>query len=115
MGDLQALPASLREKQRYLIVDIVSDGEFGLGEVVDAVWDAVLDLLGEQGAAEADPWVVKDLFDRERQRAGIRVHKDRAEAVRAALALITAIDGRDAVIHVQGVTGTMESARKKYL
>ncbi len=115
MGDLQTLPSSLREKQRYIIVELIADGDRSLGQFVDAVWEAALDLLGERGVAEADPWIIKDLFDRDRQRGGIRVRKEEVEEMRAALALITDIGGVEATVHVLGVTGTMDSARDKYL
>lgn len=111
---LQTLPSSLREKKRYILFEIFSDERHELGPVVGAVWDAVLDLLGEHGAAEADMWILKDLFDVEEQKGGIQVNKDAVEEVRAALALITEIGRTDATVHVLGVTGTMDSAREKY-
>lgn len=115
VGDLQTLPSSLREKQRYIIFELITEADARtLGQVVDATWEAALDLLGETGVAEADPWVIKDLFDEERQRGGIRVHKDAVEEMRAALALITDIGGATATVYILGVTGTMDSARDKY-
>ncbi|MDY6762063.1 MAG: Rpp14/Pop5 family protein [Candidatus Nanohaloarchaea archaeon] len=112
--DLQALPKSLRQKHRYLVVDIICDRDRELGQVVDTVWDAILDFLGQEGAATADPWVMEDLFDAEQQRFAVKVKKDRVEAVRAALALVQEIGGEDATLQVLGVTGTMDSAREKY-
>lgn len=114
MSELQTLPSSMREKQRYIIVEILADGDRSLGQFVDAVWEESLALLGERGVAEADPWIIKDLFDRDRQRAGIRVRKDEVEEMRAALALVTKVGGVEATVHVLGVTGTMDSARNKY-
>lgn len=112
--ELQTLPSSLREKQRYIVFDIIADESAAFGNFVDAVWDTLLDFLGEKGAAEVDPWILKDLFDEDQQRGGIRVRKDYVEDVRAALALITEINGETATIQVISVTGTMDSARKKY-
>lgn len=112
---LQTLPSSLREKQRYIIFELLSEEQHELGAVVGAVWDTTLDLLGEKGAAEAQPWVLKDMFDEDAQKGGIRVHKDMVEEVRAALALITKINGTSTTVHVLGVTGTMDSAERKYL
>ncbi len=111
---LQTLPASLREKQRYIIFEILAERDRELGQVVEAVWDSVLEFLGQEGAARADPWVIKDLFDREKQRGGIRVNRGMVEEVRASLALVTEVGGEEAAFHVLGVTGTMESARDKY-
>ncbi|MDY6769823.1 MAG: Rpp14/Pop5 family protein [Candidatus Nanohaloarchaea archaeon] len=115
MSELQSLPKSLREKQRYIVFDIHCDRDRELGQVVDAVWDSILDLLGQEGASRADPWVMDDLFDPEQQRGGIRVKKDAVEEVRAALALVQEVGGETAALQVLGVTGTMDSARTKYL
>lgn len=112
--ELQQLPSSLREKKRYIVFEVLSDREQELGAVVDAAWSAMIDLLGEKGTAEANPWILKDLFDPELQRGGIRVNKDCVEEVRAALALITEMGSTDVTVQVLGVTGTMDSARKKY-
>lgn len=112
---LQPLPSSLRRKQRYVVFELLSADDHDLGSVVDAFWETMLDLIGEQGVAEADPWILKDLFDEEEQRGAIRVHKDSVAPVRAALALVTRVDGVDATVHVVGVTGTMDSAEEKYL
>ncbi|MFB6294685.1 MAG: Rpp14/Pop5 family protein [Candidatus Nanohaloarchaea archaeon] len=114
MGELQALPKSLREKHRYIVIDIICDRDRDLGQVVDAVWDAILDFLGQEGAAAAAPWVLEDLFDAEQQRGAVKVKKDAVEEVRAALALVQEIGGEDATVQVLGVTGTMDSAREKY-
>lgn len=114
MSELQPLPKSLREKKRYIVFEVLCERDRELGQVVDAIWDAVLDLLGQQGAARANPWVMGDLFDDEKQRGGIRVNKDDVEEVRAALALVQEVGGEEAAIQVLGVTGTMDSAREKY-
>lgn len=111
---LQTLPSSLREKQRYIIFEILSEEQHDLGAFVNAAWDAMLDLLGENGVAHAQPWILKDLYDESQQQGGIRVHKDHVEDVRAAITLMTDIGRTDATVHVLGVTGTMDSARKKY-
>lgn len=114
MGELQSLPSSLREKQRYLVYEVIADEPVSFGAVVDAVWQESLSLLGERGVAEADLWIMKDMFDADLQRGGIRVRKDAVDAVRAALALITEIEEHPVTVHVLGVTGTMKSAREQY-
>ncbi len=114
-NDLQTLPSSLREKQRYILFEILSDEQHDLGSFVNAAWDTMLNLLGEQGVAHAQPWIMKDLYDREQQKGGIRVHKDHVEQVRAALVLISEIGRTPVTVHVLGVTGTIDSAEKNYL
>ncbi len=114
MGELQTLPASLREKKRYIVFEVICERDREPGQVVDAVWDAILDVLGQNGAAAAAPWVLGDLFDAAQQRGGIKVNKDAVEEVRAALAMVQAVGGEEATVQVLGVTGTMDSAREKY-
>ena len=112
--DLKSLPAALRKRRRYIIIDIVSESERDLGEVVNTVWDSILGFLGEIGTSRAGVWVVKDLFDQENQRFGVKVNHDYVEEIRAALALVNQIEGEKTNLRVLGVTGTMKSARAKY-
>lgn len=114
MGELQPAPKSLREKKRYIVFEVLCDRDREVGQVVDAVWGAVLEFLGQEGAAKADPWVLGDLFDAEKQIGGVKVNKDEVEEVRAALALVQDIGGEESALQVLGVTGTMDSAREKY-
>ncbi|MFB6166984.1 MAG: Rpp14/Pop5 family protein [Candidatus Nanohaloarchaea archaeon] len=114
MGDLKTLPSSLRGKKRYIVFEILAERNREIGQVVDEFWDAMLEFLGQEGVSRAEPWILGDLFDEERQRGGVKVDKDMVEEVRAALALVTDIDGEDATVQVLGVTGTMDSAREKY-
>lgn len=114
MGELQTLPSSLREKKRYIVFEVLCDRDRELGQVVDAVWDVLLDFLGQDGVAQAAPWLMEDLFDAEQQRGGLKVNKEEVESVRAALALVQEIGGETAALQVLGVTGTMDSAREKY-
>jgi len=83
--------------------------------VIEAIWDSLLSLLGEADTAKANPWIVKDLFNEESQRGGLRVNHNYVEEARLSLALINEIEGERVALKVIGVTGTMRSARKKYL
>ncbi len=105
MGDdLQTLPKHLRASRRYVVVSLygppVSFGAF-LGAVQDAI--------------EVDAWVMQDLYDREAGRGVVRVRKDAVTELRAALALIQDVEGDAVTVVVEGVTGTVKSARDNYL
>ncbi|MCJ7450311.1 MAG: hypothetical protein MUP58_01070 [Candidatus Nanohaloarchaeota archaeon QJJ-9] len=112
---LKPLPSSLRGKERYLIFKIESDTKFGLGEVVKAVWRSFINFLGEQTVSGVNPWIMGDLFNRDKQVGAVRVSKDYVEDARAALALTRQVNNHDVCFHVLGVTGTIESARSKYI
>ncbi|MDY6777860.1 MAG: Rpp14/Pop5 family protein [Candidatus Nanohaloarchaea archaeon] len=115
MSELKSLPSSLRDKERYIIFSIEADRAFDLGDVVDAVWKGLLDFLGEKEVAKANPWIMGDLFSRKKQVGGIRVTKDYVSDCRTAIALIDQISGKNVCLHVLGVSGTLKSARDKYL
>ncbi len=115
MMSLKTVPPTMRKKQRYLIFKIESEKKFGIGEVVESIWEELLGFLGESGVSEADPWIMKDLFYRDKQVAGIKTDKDHVEEIRTALALIDEIDGENVCIYVKGVSGTMKAAKKKFI
>ena len=115
MMGLKQLPPAIRRKQRYIIFQIHSEKEFEIGKVVNAVWDGLYRFLGEKGVSEADPWIMKSLFDRKKQVGGIKTGRDHVSDIRTALTLIESIDSEKVCINSIGVSGTMESAREKFI
>jgi len=108
---LNPLPSSKRERNRYLVFEIVSDLKFGMGDVSKAVWRGVLDYLGELGASRTSLRMVD--WDQSTQKGTIKVsHKSVAE-VRAALALVKEIDRKPVAFHVMSVSGILKKARKR--
>ncbi|MEM7813324.1 MAG: Rpp14/Pop5 family protein [Candidatus Aenigmatarchaeota archaeon] len=109
------LPPSLRPKARYVVFEIISDHAVTLEDFTAALWNSVLNLLGELAASECRIWVIKNLYDERAQRGVLKCAHDRVEHVRTALSLITMLGESKATIRVAGVTGTLKSARNKYL
>jgi len=112
--ELNSLPSSLRERRRYIIFEVMSRSKLDFGEVVESVWNAILDFVGQLKTGKASVWVVKDLYDSEEQRGAIKVTNDYVEDVRAAISLINEINDKKVIFSVLGVTGTLKSARRKY-
>lgn len=106
---------SLREKRRYVVFEIVSERDFDLGEVVEAVWEGLISYMGERGVGLANPWIMKDLFYPEKQVGGIRIEKNSVQDVRTALALVDRIDGEKVCLYMRGVSGSIKKAREKFL
>ena len=80
-----------------------------------AFWSSLLNLLGENGAADARIWVIKNLFDDKQQRGVVKCQHDFVEYTRASLMMVQIIGETKAVVRVLGVTGTIKSAKDKYL
>ncbi|MBI5060936.1 MAG: ribonuclease P protein component 2 [Candidatus Aenigmarchaeota archaeon] len=109
------LPPSLRLKKRYIIFEVISEQQIEYGELVSVVWNSLLSLLGDAGASEARVWIIQNLYDNKNQRGVIRCKHDSVEEVRSSLALINIIGEGKVIIKILGVTGTIKSAKSKYL
>jgi len=112
---LQILPPSLRQPYRYVVFEIISKTEVSFEDIVGCVWRSVLGLFGEAGASEIMLWVPKEFYNAKKKRGMIRSTHHGVEMLRAALASIKDINGEPAIVVVLGVTGTMRSAKDKFL
>ncbi len=76
-------------------------------EFIDAVWAAVTKLYGEVGASTTGLSLIN--FNMERKIAVIRTSLVALSMVKASIAAITSISGKDAVVHVLAVSGTLKA------
>ena len=111
----KTLPPSLRLKGRYIIFEIVSEQPVQYQDFVDAIWSSITNFLGELSGADAQLRVLRNLYDAKSQRGVIRCRHDMIEHVRTSLSMITMIGESRCVVKIDGVTGTIKSARNKYL
>ena len=110
----KTLPPTLREKKRYLAFEIISEEKVEFGDILNAFWHSLLNLIGELGASQANIWFVSDSWDAEKQRGLIRCDNKYVEYIRAALALIERIGDNRVIVYTLGVSGTMKAARRKF-
>ncbi|HIH20004.1 TPA: hypothetical protein HA244_01930 [Candidatus Micrarchaeota archaeon] len=100
----------LRENKRYLHV-LVEGERLGEGEAKRLLSQAVLETLGELGAAKA-AFAFK-AFDAERQEAVVKCTTKSMEEVIAALSLKRFFEGRDVALRLQKIAGSFSPARGK--
>lgn len=100
-----------RVKRRYLAVQVDADGSPTAKEFMDAVWSAVTRLYGEYGASLTSLTLID--YDAERKTAVVRTALVAVGMVRAALASVLSVAGREAAVHVVAVSGTVKSLREK--
>lgn len=100
-----------RVKRRYLALQVDSDGVPSQKEFMDAIWGAVVKLYGEYGASQTSLALID--YDVEKKTAVIRTSLATVDLVRASLASITSIAGREAAMHVLAISGTIKALRKK--
>ena len=96
-----------RVKQRYLALQLECEALPTEREFIDAVWAAVTRLYGEVGASQTGLSLID--IDVERKVAVIRVSLAALNMVRASLAVITCIAGKEASVQVISVSGTLKA------
>jgi RNase P/RNase MRP subunit POP5 len=96
-----------RVKQRYLALQLECEALPTEREFIDAAWAAVTRLYGEVGASQTGLSLIN--IDMERKVAVIRVSLAALNMVRASLASIASIAGREASVQVLSVSGTLKA------
>jgi RNase P/RNase MRP subunit POP5 len=96
-----------RVKRRYLALRLECETLPTEREFIDAVWAAVTRLYGEVGASQTGLSLID--VDVERKVAVIRVSLSSLNMVRASLAAITSIAGKEASVQVTSVSGTLKA------
>jgi len=109
------LPPSLRSQKRYIVFEVISEQPVVYGDIVNAVWGSMLSFLGELGSSSAKVWFIHNIYDDKSQRGVIKCSHDSVEHVRSALSLIQIVGETKSIVKIVGVTGTIKSARAKYL
>ncbi|MFH0948975.1 MAG: Rpp14/Pop5 family protein [Candidatus Aenigmatarchaeota archaeon] len=109
------LPPFLRPKKRYIAFSVISDSKVPYGELSSAVWNCSLGFLGEMNSAEANFRLIENLYDETNGIGIIVCNHDSVEEVRVVLSMLQTIAESRAIIKILGVTGTIKSAKTKYL
>ena len=100
-----------RVKRRYLALQLECEGLPTEREFMDAIWAAVTNLYGEVGASLTGLALIN--FDVERKVAVVRTSLASLPSVRASLASVTSVAGREALVHVLAVSGTIKALFEK--
>ena len=96
-----------RVKRRYLALRLETEGVPNEKEFMDAVWGAVSRLYGEVGASLTSLALIR--FDVESKVVVIRTSLASLDFVRASLASIVSVAGKEASVHILGVSGTIKA------
>lgn len=99
-----------RVKHRYLLLLLDSNCVVSRDDFLESVWGAIERLYGEIGASQTGMALVD--YNKEQKTAVIRIALDSLQLVRASIASITRIAGREIAVHVIGLSGTMKSLRR---
>ena len=115
MKNLKILPPTLREKKRYISFQIISEkGEiFTYSDLEAAIWNTMLDFLGEYGVSKTSVWLLKDCWNPRKQIGIIRCNHKSVHAVVATLGLIDRLGDNRITFKILNISGTIKSIKKK--
>lgn len=108
---LKKLPA-MKKKRRYLVFELVSDGSVTYTDMKNAVFNSLLNFLGEDGMSEADVRIIKNLWNQKNQSGFIQCSHRYVDKVKVALGLIHQIGESKVIFNVKKVAGTIKSGKK---
>ncbi len=94
---------SLRERKRYLAYEVISDNHIANEAASKAVMNSIKDFIGYHGMAKAGIIQVMPGI--------VRVSHTSVDLVKTALALVPGIDGKNAMIRIKYVSGSLDKAK----
>ena len=96
-----------RVKRRYIALQLECETLPGERELIDAIWASVTKLFGEVGASMTGLTLIN--FDIERKVAVIRFLLAAQSQIKASLAAVTFVAGKETSLHVLAVSGTLKA------
>jgi ribonuclease P/MRP protein subunit POP5 len=116
---LKILPPHLRNKKRYLAFEVLSEKPINREEVISLIWGAAGGLYGSCGVSSFDLWVVKIWPCKSREqnivKGILRCSREEVSTVRSIFPLINRYKGKRVVFHTLGISGTIKSAKSKFI
>jgi len=104
------LKPTLRERNRYLVIEIQSEGKIDRKTAVDAVWASLLKLYGEVGASKTSLWVMD--WNEKNNRGILKVNHKSVETLRSAATMIREVNGKKTTVSTIKTCGTLKGARE---
>jgi len=105
---LKILSPTLREKERYILFKIISEEPIVYSDLESSIWQTLLEFYGEFGVSQMSVWLVKNLYDVDKQVGVIRCNNKSVSKVIAGLGLITRLGESRVIFKIDKVSGTIK-------
>lgn len=105
-----SLKPALREKKRYIVFRIHSDEKIPYFNIKSAIFDSILEFLGEKGFSQASPRLIKNLYTG--KTGFLQTNPKFVDPVKMSLSLIHQIGDSPAIFQTLKVSGTIQSGKK---
>jgi ribonuclease P/MRP protein subunit POP5 len=106
-------PPTMREKKRYVVFRIHSEGSILYHNMKSAVFDSLLDFLGEKEMAKANVRIIKNLWNGREKKGFVQTNPKYVDSVKTALSLIHQIGDERVIFQTLRVSGTIKSGKGK--
>jgi ribonuclease P/MRP protein subunit POP5 len=108
---LKFLLPSLREKERYISFQVISEEPIVYEDLEQAVWNVMIDFFGELGVSKTSVWIIKNLYDPEKQVGVIRCNNKSVPQVVAGLGLISRLGDVRVTFKILKISGTIRGLK----
>lgn len=108
---MKILLPTLREKERYVAFQIISEEAVVYSDFEAAIWNTMMDFFGELGTSQTSLWLIKNLYDEEKQIGVIRCNHESVQNVLTALGLIERLGDARVIVKILKVSGTIRGLR----
>lgn len=105
---LKILLPTLREKDRYISFQVISEEPILYTDFEQAVLNIFLDFYGEYGFSKLSFWIIKNLYDPENQIGVIRCNNKSVQQVIAGLGLVSRLGETRITVKILKVSGTIK-------
>lgn len=105
---LKTLLPTLRERERYIAFQIISEEPINYIELETALWETMLEFLGEYGVSKTSVWLMKNLYDEKNQIGVIRCNHKSLTQVLACLGIISRLGESRVVFKILKISGTIK-------
>nr|A9AB65.1 RecName: Full=Ribonuclease P protein component 2; Short=RNase P component 2; AltName: Full=Pop5 [Methanococcus maripaludis C6] len=108
---LKTLPPTLREKKRYVALEIIFEEELFQKDVISIVRNALMNYSGVLGCSKANPW----LIDYNHPYGILRISREEVDNLRSSLSLANEHRKKPINIHIIGISNSVKHIREKFL
>lgn len=110
---LKILLPTLREKERYISFQVISEEPVSYSDLEQAIWNQLLDFYGEIGVSKMNLWLIKNLYKNDEQLLVIRCNNKSVSKVIAGLGLISRLGDTRVIFKILKVSGTLKGLNLK--
>jgi len=104
---------NFKRKDRYVKFQVISEEPISYPDLEQAIWNTFLDFFGEFGVSKTNLWLMKNLYDGEKQIGVIKCNNKSVPQVIASLGLISRLGDNRVIFKILKVSGTIKGLKLK--